>query len=195
MTTVLVLGGARSGKSTYAEHLLRDVPDVTYVATGRPSDGTDPEWDARVAHHRSRRPDTWSTVETLDLAAVVAGVPAPSTSAVLIDCLGAWLARVLDEAGWDDEVAAQDAVEVASAKLVEALTGNARHVVLVSNEVGLGIVPEYASGRLFRDLLGRLNVAVGGACDQVALVVAGRVLDLSGSVGVDATPTLGVSHA
>ncbi|WP_134742330.1 bifunctional adenosylcobinamide kinase/adenosylcobinamide-phosphate guanylyltransferase [Nocardioides sp. 503] len=167
---VLVTGGVRSGKSRHAESLLAGEPAVTYVAPGPVRD--DADWALRVAAHRERRPTTWTTLETGDLAAAL-GVDGP----VLVDCLGTWLTRVVDDAGlWEapaDEVAALVAERTAAA--VAAMSGT---VVLVTNEVGLGVVPEHRSGRLFRDLLGTVNQSFGAACDEVHLVVAGRVLRL-----------------
>ncbi|WP_286960517.1 MULTISPECIES: bifunctional adenosylcobinamide kinase/adenosylcobinamide-phosphate guanylyltransferase [Arsenicicoccus] len=178
----LVTGGVRSGKSRYAESLVPASRPVAYVAPGLvPVDG-DAEWARRVAAHREHRPACWTTVESADLAAVVAGASTP----LLIDCLGTWVTRLVDDAqAWDDPVAAAEAVGLARESLVGALArarADARagvDVVLVTNEVGWGVVPEHASGRMFRDELGRVNAAVSAIADRVVLVVAGRVLDLS----------------
>ncbi len=169
---VLVTGGVRSGKSTHAEALLRDEPAVTYVAPGPPCD--DADWAARVAAHRARRPAAWTTLETGDLAAALR-TPGP----VLVDCLGTWLTRQVDEAGlWEAESGVVSAY--VDARVTEALAALAERgdgpVVVVTNEVGLGVVPEHRSGRLFRDVLGVVNQRLGRACDEVHLVVAGRVL-------------------
>ena len=177
MTTTLVLGGARSGKSRYAEQLLRDRPGVLYVAPGPVADGSDPEWADRVAAHRSRRPASWQTLETGDLA----GALRTATRPVLIDCLATWLARSVDEAGaWEDRDRAGAHLGALTRELVTAWRAATVDVVAVTNEVGMAVVPATASGRLFRDELGRLNAAVSAVSDRVALVVAGRVLDLSG---------------
>jgi adenosylcobinamide kinase/adenosylcobinamide-phosphate guanylyltransferase len=154
---VLVTGGTRSGKSLFAEQQLAAEPAVQYVATAPPMP-TDDEWSRRIAHHRDRRPATWVTVETGDLAALLAR-PGPP---LLIDCLTLWLSR---EEVWADE----QAVET----LVAAWQATSRTVIAVTNEVGSGIVPATASGRAFRDALGRLNAAVARASDEVWLVVAG----------------------
>ncbi|HSK27169.1 MAG TPA: bifunctional adenosylcobinamide kinase/adenosylcobinamide-phosphate guanylyltransferase [Jiangellales bacterium] len=168
----LVLGGARSGKSAEAERLLAAEPEVVYVATaGERSD--DPEWAARVAAHRARRPGSWRTLESPDLVAVLAE-PGPP---LLVECLTLWLTGVLDRhRAWDG--AAPPSVRTEVEALLAALRSTPRRVVLVSNEVGSGVVPATPSGRLFRDELGRLNAAVGAVCDDVRLVVAGRVLPL-----------------
>ena len=175
MTTTLVLGGVRSGKSRHAETLVGQGP-VTYVAPGRPGDHTDPEWAARVRSHQERRPSGWTTLETRDVAAAISG----ATQTVLVDCLGVWLARVLDECdGWTDPETGAEVLARAGEELLGAWRDAPTDVVLVSNEVGLGVVPATASGRLFRDELGRFNAALSAAADRVHLVVAGRVLDLS----------------
>ena len=172
---ILVTGGVRSGKSGHAEALLSGVADVTYVAPGRPADGSDPEWDARVAQHRAGRDADWTTVETSALDEALRAATGP----VLIDCLGTWLTAVLD-----DEMLWDAMPETASATvgarldaLCEALAATAR-VVVVTNEVGLGVVPSHRSGRMFRDLLGTVNQRVAATCDEVHLVIAGRVLKL-----------------
>lgn len=182
MTSVLVLGGARSGKSRYAEELLADEPAVRYVATGPVPDRTDDEWATRVAQHRQRRPKHWHTVETADPAAVLADRSGTGHVPILVDCLGTWLTRLIDEAGaWDDGAVADTVRERAGVELVRTLATAVTDVVLVSNEVGSGVVPATPSGRLFRDQLGRLNAQVAAACDRVVLVVAGRVIELPGA--------------
>ena len=176
MSVTLVLGGARSGKSRYAESLLRSHPQVTYVAPGPVPDGSDPEWAERIALHQARRPAQWATRETGDLAAVIRAAEHP----VLVDCLATWLTRLIDDIdAWQDRERAETQVQRESTRLLEALRAAKADVILVSNEVGSSIVPATQSGRLFRDDLGRLNAAVSAASDHVALVVAGRVLDLS----------------
>jgi adenosylcobinamide kinase/adenosylcobinamide-phosphate guanylyltransferase len=176
------------------------------VATG-PDGVGDPEWAARVAAHRARRPAWWRTVETTDLAAVLGS----ARGAVLIDGIGTWLAAVMDECGaWDGmggargaggagetggargagEAGARGARARGSAgALAERVSGlvaawrqTRAHVVAVSDEVGLGVVPETAAGRLFRDELGRLNRALAAESEEAEIVVAGRVLAL-GSLG------------
>lgn len=176
----LVLGGARSGKSVEAERRLESFPDVLYVATGG-TRGGDTEWAARVAAHRERRPGSWRTAETCDLVPLLAEEGAPP---LLIDCLSLWLTDVMDAVGaWDDAVWAdggERALRSRVAELAGAVRGARRTVVLVSNEVGSGIVPATASGRRYRDELGRLNAAVAGECEEVVLVVAGQAVVLRG---------------
>ncbi|MEV1009007.1 bifunctional adenosylcobinamide kinase/adenosylcobinamide-phosphate guanylyltransferase [Streptomyces sp. NPDC049881] len=170
----LVLGGARSGKSAEAERRLAAFPGVTYVATGgRRAD--DPEWTARVAAHRERRPASWTTAETCDLVPLLADGDGPP---LLIDCLALWLTDAMDAAGaWDGPP--RGLAERTSA-LAAAVRATRRTVVLVSNEVGSGVVPATRAGRLFRDELGRLNAAVAAECEHVLLAVAGTVLPLRG---------------
>jgi adenosylcobinamide kinase/adenosylcobinamide-phosphate guanylyltransferase len=173
---VLVTGGVRSGKSRHAESLLAAYPRVVYVAPGpTTAEDPDPDWAARLAAHRARRPAGWTTEETRDLAGVLGSATAP----VLVDCLGTWLAGVLDERDlWDlpaaDVIAA--VTPLLDSTVVALLT--CAEAVVVTNEVGLGVVPAHRSGRLFRDLLGLANQQVAVACHQVHLVVAGRVLVL-----------------
>ncbi|GGM87292.1 bifunctional adenosylcobinamide kinase/adenosylcobinamide-phosphate guanylyltransferase [Streptomyces fuscichromogenes] len=173
----LVLGGARSGKSVEAERRLESFPDVLYVATGG-TRGGDTEWAARVAVHRERRPGSWRTTETCDLVPLLAQDGPP----LLIDCLSLWLTDAMDAVGaWDDtEWAAggEKALRERARELTEAVRATRRTVVAVSNEVGSGIVPATASGRRYRDELGRLNAAFAGECEQVVLVVAGQVVVL-----------------
>lgn len=169
---ILVTGGVRSGKSSHAERLLADAGAVTYVAPGPAYD--DHDWAARVTAHRARRPADWSTVETREVGAAVRAASGP----VLVDCLGTWLNAVVDEAGlWEAPVGeVEDHVFALVADLTAALETARQPVVVVTNEVGLGVVPAHRSGRLFRDLLGTVNQRVGAAVDEVHLVVAGRVL-------------------
>jgi len=173
----LVIGGARSGKSRAAEGLLADADEVTYVATAY-EPGDDVEWQERVALHRARRPAHWTTLETLDLVGVLTADGDP----LLVDCLTLWLTRMMDRHGcWDDETWAAGGAEALRSEveaLLGALRGSSRDVVLVTNEVGQGVVPATASGRRFRDEMGLLNTAVAAECGDVLWCVAGRVVRL-----------------
>lgn len=171
---VLVTGGVRSGKSQHAESLFPGSAPVTYVAAGPTYD--DADWAARVARHQERRPAWWTTVETTDVAVAIDQAP----GSVLVDCMGTWLTAVIDEAGlWEAPMGeVEDAVLSPLAEIVDAVAAAPGRVVLVTNEVGFGVVPEHRSGRLFRDLLGTVNQRVATACDEIHLVVAGRVLRL-----------------
>ncbi len=167
---MFVLGGARSGKSSYAEDLLARERAVDYVACGIAPGPDDPEWADRVALHRARRPASWRTVETLDLARVL-GEPGPP---VLVDCLTTWLAGTMDGCGvWAEQPGADDRLTAAVDDLMAAWAGTRRRVVAVSNEVGSGIVPATPSGRRFRDELGVLNARVAAGSQRVWLLTAG----------------------
>jgi adenosylcobinamide kinase/adenosylcobinamide-phosphate guanylyltransferase len=169
----LVLGGARSGKSAFAEDLLRAEPRVTYLAAGG-ARAQDADWVARVAAHRRRRPPGWITEETTDVSTVLAAATCP----VLLDCLGTWLAaRVDHHDAWDDPHAL-GAVDADMADLVATWRALDVPVVAVSNEVGSGVVPAAASGRLFRDLLGRLNGDIAAQSETVLMTVAGLTIPL-----------------
>ncbi|BBX24199.1 adenosylcobinamide kinase/adenosylcobinamide phosphate guanyltransferase [Mycolicibacter terrae] len=168
----LVLGGARSGKSAHAEALLAGEPAVTYLATGGMREG-DPEWAERIRLHRGRRPHSWRTVETVDIADTLLTAETP----VLLDCLGTWLTARMDlRRAWDD--GGLDGVHADIDELVAAWRACPVRAVAVSNEVGSGVVPPTASGRLFRDLLGVLNARIATESDEVLLMVAGRPLRL-----------------
>lgn len=161
----LVLGGARSGKSAYAERLLAGGPAL-YLATGQPGDA---EMAERIRRHRERRGPAWATVEEpLELAAALDRHARPERP-VLVDCLTLWLSNLL--------LAGRD-LDAARAGLVQALPGLAGPVVLVSNEVGLGIVPDNALARRFRDEAGRLHQEVAAIARRVVFVSAGLPLML-----------------
>lgn len=165
----LVLGGARSGKSSHAEGLLRAGP-ADYLATAR-RDPQDTEWEARIDAHVARRPPQWRTHEPSDLPAALRAAQARP---VLVDDLGVWLTGELDDAeAWDDPGRAVPLVRRRAAELVTAIHACGSRLVLVSPEVGQGVVPDTRSGRLFRDELGALNAAVAAECDEVLLLVAG----------------------
>ncbi len=164
---VLVLGGARSGKSELAERCAAALAgtggSVTYVATGV---ATDDDFAARIAAHRARRPATWATVEAgAELAAVLARVDGPA----LVDSLGTWVASHRDFAVDDAELVA----------VLAARREQARATVLVSDEVGMGVHPATEVGRRFRDALGEVNRRVAAAADHVLLAVAGRTVPVA----------------
>ncbi len=182
---LLVTGGARSGKSHHAEALVRGRAPVTYVATA-PTYPDDPEWVDRIAKHRHRRPPTWRLRETAQVADLLREAGPEET--VLVDCLTLWVTAAVDRAdAWQDAAAAEAAVEESLAELLDALVDTRADVVLVTNEVGSGIAPATASGRLFRDLLGRVNSAVAGACDDVVLVTSGIPRTLKGRTWTSST--------
>jgi adenosylcobinamide kinase/adenosylcobinamide-phosphate guanylyltransferase len=169
-TVTLLLGGARSGKSHYAQQLGQRAERVVFVATAQAGDD---EMRRKINLHRSSRPQHWQTVEEpLALAETIA-LHGPGCHLLIIDCLTFFAANLL-HAG-SDEPASIDA-------LCSALESPPCSVVLVSNEVGMGVVPEYASGRRFRDLLGEMNQRVAAVASDVLLLVAGLPLVLKGAV-------------
>ncbi|WP_315806324.1 MULTISPECIES: bifunctional adenosylcobinamide kinase/adenosylcobinamide-phosphate guanylyltransferase [unclassified Bradyrhizobium] len=163
----LVLGGARSGKSRYAEALITALPSPwIYLATAQAFDN---EMASRIAEHKARRADGWRTIETaLDLAAAVAA-NGDSATPVLVDCLTLWLSNIM--------LSGRD-VAVACRELADALAAARGPIVAVSNEVGLGIVPDNALARAFRDAQGRLNQDIATSADRVILMAAGLPLTL-----------------
>jgi adenosylcobinamide kinase/adenosylcobinamide-phosphate guanylyltransferase len=164
----LIIGGARSGKSTFAERQARESGlRVTYVATG---EARDEEMDARIAHHRERRPAAWHTVEEPLLLADALRREAAADACLLVDCLTLWLSNAMF-ARREDEID----------RLLAVLPALPGRVLLVSNEVGWGIVPENALARRFRDEQGRLNQRLAAIADRVTLVAAGLPLSLKSS--------------
>lgn len=174
--SILVTGGARSGKSGFAERLMASLASqATYVATGQ---AFDEEMEARIALHRQQRTQggyAWKTVEEPhDLPALLDRLS--GKEAVLVDCLTLWLSNVLLAA--EERPDRQAYIEREMARLEQSVDGFAGTLILVTNEVGDGIVPEYALGRLYRDLAGRMNARLAGRCDQVFLVTVGIPVEL-----------------
>ena len=161
----LVLGGARSGKSRHAEQLVMQAPPPwVYLATAQALDG---EMQKRIDQHRSRRDPRWRTMEVpLDIAEAIA---APSSGAMLLDCLTLWLSNAL---------LAKRNLAAEGDRLIAALSVAPGPLVVVSNEVGLGIVPDTPLGREFRDAQGHLNQRVAAIADHVLLMAAGLPLSL-----------------
>ncbi len=175
-----VTGGARSGKSTFAESLaLGTDADVVYLATMEPGDD---ELLDRVQRHQARRPAGWTTVEEpLRLAGALVSVP--GAACVLIDCVSLWVTnRLLELDDEEPSLAAVSALEAALDAEVDALLDAIRArdgvTIVVTNEVGSGLVPPYALGRVYRDVLGRVNQRVSRAAGRAWLLVAGRALEL-----------------
>jgi adenosyl cobinamide kinase/adenosyl cobinamide phosphate guanylyltransferase len=169
----LVLGGARSGKSRYAESLIAALPPPwlppwTYLAT---AEAIDTEMAARIATHRARRGPQWQTIEApRDLAAAL---KSRETMPMLVDCLTLWLSNLM---------LADTDIDAEIARLEAALADTGAPVVLVANEVGSGIVPDNPLGRRFRDLQGVLNQRIASRADRVVLVVAGLPLAIKGTL-------------
>ena len=165
----LVLGGARPGKSRYAETVaMASPPPWTYVAT---AEALDDEMAARISEHRNRRGAQWQTIEApLDLAGALVG--APASTAILVDCLTLWLSNLM---------LADRNIDAEIQRLERAMAARNAPMVLVSNEVGSGIVPDNAQARRFRDLQGRLNQRIAARADRVVLVVAGLPMFVKGN--------------
>lgn len=167
--TVLVLGGARSGKSAFAERLSQESGlERHYIATGR---AYDDEMRERIARHREDRGPAWITHEVpLELSETLVAMDAPER-VILVDCLTLWVTNLMME----------DAdIPVRSAGLVACLSRCKARIVLVSNEVGLGIVPENKMAREFRDHAGRLHQQIAAAADEVFFIAAGLPLRMKG---------------
>ncbi len=216
---ILVTGGARSGKSSYAERLAARLADadpalggrVTYIAT---SQTYDEEMEQRVAAHQASRPDTWVTVESpIDVpgavrdAAAAGAEPGSGGPVVLLDCVTLWVTNLLFSGGafggsappdegynWDkdllpeaEERAAAERVTAAVEDLVAAVSAAGVTLVAVTNEVGLGVVPEYPLARLYRDQLGWANQRLARAADEVYFLVSGFPLDVKALAAPDLT--------
>lgn len=182
MTRTLILGGARSGKSAYAEGLAAaSGHEVVYVATARAGDG---EMALRIAHHRKQRPAIWTTVEEpLALGDMLSQWSTPGRL-LLVDCLTLWLSNLLFSEAQDfpevGRIVPPACFQQQRERFLQALEGVAGDVVLVSNEVGMGVVPFGAVTRWFADEAGRLNQAVAARCERAVLVAAGLPLVLKG---------------
>jgi adenosylcobinamide kinase/adenosylcobinamide-phosphate guanylyltransferase len=180
----LIIGGARSGKSTLAEQRARDGgASVVYVATARLEDGDMAE---RIAHHRARRPPDWATVEEpLALASALERLAASDTC-IIVDCLTLWLSNLFFAGRGAAQAEAGAALDCpllrgAVTDLVEVLPRLPGRVLLVTNELGWGVVPENRLARLFADEQGRLNQRVAAVSQRVTLTVAGLPLELKGA--------------
>lgn len=174
-SVVLVLGGVRSGKSRYAQQLAERSSRVTFVATAERCD--DEEMHRKIERHRADRPAHWTTVEEPIALGRVVQTNGDSCDAILIDCLTLFGANIMESFG-TDEAALETCVE----DLCAALKTTPCKVILVSNEVGSGVVPAYALGRRFRDVVGEINQRVAAVADTVVLMVAGLPIVLKGSL-------------
>jgi adenosylcobinamide kinase/adenosylcobinamide-phosphate guanylyltransferase len=183
MTRTLVLGGARSGKSAYAEQLATaSGKPVIYIATASAGDA---EMATRITHHRARRPASWRTIEEPVALGEALLEHATCGNLVVVDCLTLWLSNVM----FPDAATLPDAGPILLAplfhqqrlRLLQALDAVGGDVLLVSNEVGMGIVPFGAVARCFADEAGRLNQSVAASCERVVLVAAGLPLILKGA--------------
>jgi adenosylcobinamide kinase/adenosylcobinamide-phosphate guanylyltransferase len=175
-SVTLVLGGVRSGKSRYAQQLAEQSRHVVFVATAKI---TDDEMNAKITRHREERPKEWLTVEEpLELAKVLVEQE-PTCEVIVVDCLTIFAANLMEAVG-EDSAALESRIE----EVCAALRTIQCNVVLVSNEVGSGVVPAYPLGRRYRDLLGGINQKVAAIADDVVLMVAGLPLALKGHLEV-----------
>jgi adenosylcobinamide kinase/adenosylcobinamide-phosphate guanylyltransferase len=178
---ILLLGGARSGKSTLAEQLAQELaPDgrVLYVATAQAGDD---EMRERIVAHRSRRPAEWRTLEEPLRLAERLNASAGDARVVLLDCATLWVTNLLlDSCGASEDVppSVESSILVSTAGLLAAYNRGTATFIVVSNEVGLGLVPPYPLGRAYRDVLGRVNQRLAAAADEVYLLVAGLPIEL-----------------
>lgn len=173
---ILVTGPSRSGKSEWAEYLVAELGSgsgsgsgqpITYIATAQ-LDADDPEWQARIVQHQQRRPPDW---RSLAVPVALAETIRLAEGCLLIDSLGTWLANLLDQ---DDNTWVETCED-----LLLSLSQSAAQVVMVAEETGWGVVPAYATGRSFRDRLGKLTRQIGERADAVYLVTGGHALNLS----------------
>jgi adenosylcobinamide kinase/adenosylcobinamide-phosphate guanylyltransferase len=164
-TLTFVIGGVRSGKSRYAQQIAVEWPNAIFIATATASDA---DMRARIERHRLDRPVGWRTLEVpLDLHTAIADLR-DTTPVVIVDCLTVYLANVMGKTPGDEHI-----VHEAMDRLCSALEATKRSLIVVSNEVGGGVHPPTALGRLYCDLLGELNQRVAGLADNVILMVAG----------------------
>ncbi|MFC1885354.1 bifunctional adenosylcobinamide kinase/adenosylcobinamide-phosphate guanylyltransferase [Thermodesulfobacteriota bacterium] len=168
---IFILGGARSGKSSWALHYAEsNYEKLLFVAT---AEITDEEMANKVRLHKESRGDNWRLLEEpLDIAKVIKD-GFIETDVILIDCMTIWLNNVLFKRG-------EDTAELYVKNFIEALKSRSNAVIIVANEVGTGVVPEHKSGRVFRDLAGRLNQRIAAVADRVVYIIAGIPLDVKG---------------
>lgn len=167
----LILGGARSGKTRHALSIAERQPKRIYLAT---AEAWDDEMRERIALHQEERDQTWLTVEEpLDVAGALIANDAPGQS-IVVDCLALWLSNLMH---------AERSIDEQVARLIDVLDGRQSTIVFVSNEVGLGIVPENALARAFRDAQGRLNQQIASAVSDVNFIAAGLALNMKPGQG------------
>jgi len=185
-TVTFVLGGVRSGKSRFAQRIASGFGSVTFIATAKPSD---PEMELRIERHRKSRPASWQTLEVpVDLDVAISSLKDPKQLAV-IDCLTVYLANVMSKAPGQGA-----AIKEHTERLCSALEETKSSIILVSNEVGSGIHPPTATGRVYCDLLGELNQRVAALADNVILMVAGIPVPVKGMVPITAQSDLEIDY-
>jgi len=171
----LVLGGVRSGKSCYAQQLARTFASVTFIATARASDA---EMRRKIAAHRRERPKYWRTVEAPNSLPAVIRREAVNARAIVIDCLTTYLANQMMDSRHRLREGKTALTDFGTEEVCNAIQAAKSSVIIVSNEVGSGIVPAFRSGRIYRDLLGELNKHVARIADSVIFMVAGQPLTI-----------------
>lgn len=177
----LILGGARSGKSSYAEEMaMRKGSRVAYIATAQ---ALDEEMQTRIATHRQNRPASWQTIEISSRVGQALLLSLPQADVILLDCLTLLVANRLLEAGPDvdqpSEVDSEHFVQDEIDQLLKAIHITPAEWIIVTNEVGLGLVPPYPLGRIYRDLLGWANQRLARAADRVVFMIAGMPMNLA----------------
>jgi adenosylcobinamide kinase/adenosylcobinamide-phosphate guanylyltransferase len=170
MPFVLLVGGARSGKSALANQIAsRAREPVTFIATAEPRDG---EMRERIERHRGERPQGWTTIEE-PIDVLDAAMRVPAGNLIVVDCLTLWVANLIERGSGDEDILAT------AGALAKALAARAGPAVIISNEVGLGIVPDNQLARIFRDTLGSVNTVFAALAQRTGLLVAGRILELA----------------
>ncbi|MFA5055550.1 MAG: bifunctional adenosylcobinamide kinase/adenosylcobinamide-phosphate guanylyltransferase [Dehalococcoidia bacterium] len=169
---VLILGGVRSGKSSYAQKLASEFGDrILFLAT---AEAGDEEMKSRIARHKSSRPESWHTIEEpLDISSALLSETG-NTDVVIVDCITVWLSNLLMR---DEKLSEQEMTDAVDGLIYSYAQGEATYII-VSGEVGMGIVPEHPLGRVFRDYLGLANQRLAGKADRVVLMVAGIPVDV-----------------
>ncbi len=174
----LILGGARSGKSAYAEKLARQSGQhILYIAT---AEARDKEMAKRIAAHQAARPSTWRTLEAPTNVAASLATINDRLDAILLDCLTLLVSNMVLAMEEQPEVIVETAVEAELEAIIAAQTRLNAPLIIVSNEVGLGLVPPYPLGRLYRDILGRANQRLAAQADHVLFMVAGLPMTVKG---------------
>ena len=173
----LVLGGVRSGKSRHAQQLARAFQSVSFIATARPCDA---EMRRKIAAHRRARPPEWHTLETPTELAAAIHRASDDSEVIVIDCLTTYLGNQMMDSRHKCRALKNVMADLDAEGICNALQSANSSVIVVSNEVGSGVVPAFPSGRLYRDLLGELNQRVAGIADQVIFMVAGQPLTIKG---------------
>jgi adenosylcobinamide kinase/adenosylcobinamide-phosphate guanylyltransferase len=177
----LVLGGVRSGKSRYAQQIAERAERVAFIATAERRD--DAEMHAKIERHRADRPQSWLTIEEPLQLALAIEQAGKDSEVILIDCLTLYISNLLEACG-DSPVQLQSHID----QLCSALRAAPCSIILVSNEVGSGVVPAYQLGRRFRDLVGEINQRVASVSDTVVLMVAGLPFPLKGTLPAETRP-------